>query len=63
MTHTPARPLALTKDPTGRPATDVGGLRGEHPDLASVSDMAFADAMADEWNTWVTAARAAGVLA
>ena len=32
------------------------------PDLGSVSDLAFADAMADEWDTWIAAARRAGVL-
>jgi Mg-chelatase subunit ChlD len=31
-------------------------------DPAAVSDLAFADAMADEWDTWVAAAMAAGVL-
>lgn len=30
--------------------------------LASVSDLAFADDMADEWDSWVTAATKAGVL-
>lgn len=32
-------------------------------DPASVSDMEFADAMADEWDSWITAATKAGVLA
>ncbi len=32
-------------------------------DLSAVSDMAFADAMADEWDAWVVAAQRAGVLA
>lgn len=31
-------------------------------DPASVSDLQFAEAMADEWDTWLTAATAAGVL-
>lgn len=31
-------------------------------DPASVSDLAFADAMADEWNSWIEAAQKAGVL-
>jgi len=31
-------------------------------DPAAVSDMVFADAMVDEWDTWVRAATAAGVL-
>lgn len=33
------------------------------PDPAGMSDLAFADAMVDEWDTWITAARDAGVLA
>lgn len=32
-------------------------------DPAAVSDLAFAEAMADEWDTWITAAQQAGVLA
>ncbi len=32
------------------------------PSLAGVTDMQFAEAMADEWDTWITAAQAAGVL-
>lgn len=32
-------------------------------DPASMSDLAFADAMVDEWDSWITAARGAGVLA
>lgn len=32
------------------------------PDLAAVSDLEFADAMADEWDTWATAARQVGVI-
>lgn len=32
-------------------------------DPASVSDLAFADAMADEWDSWIAAATKAGVLA
>lgn len=32
------------------------------PDPAQMSDLAFADAMVDEWDTWITAATAAGVL-
>lgn len=32
-------------------------------DPSGVSDLAFADAMADEWDTWVAAAKKAGVLA
>lgn len=31
-------------------------------DPAAVSDLAFADAMADEWDTWVAAATVAGIL-
>jgi Mg-chelatase subunit ChlD len=32
------------------------------PDPAAMSDLAFADAMVDEWDTWITAAAAVGVL-
>lgn len=32
------------------------------PDPASMSDLAFADDMVDEWDGWITAATAAGVL-
>jgi nucleotide-binding universal stress UspA family protein len=32
------------------------------PTLAGVTDLAFADAMADEWDTWLTAAQAAGIV-
>lgn len=32
------------------------------PTLAGVTDLAFADAMADEWDTWIATAQAAGVL-
>lgn len=32
------------------------------PDPAAMSDLAFADAMVDEWDTWITAAQRAGVL-
>lgn len=31
-------------------------------DLSNVTDEAFADAMVDEWDTWVDAAKAAGIL-
>lgn len=31
-------------------------------DLLTCTDLQFAEAMADEWNTWVTAATAAGIL-
>lgn len=31
-------------------------------DAAGMSDLSFADAMADEWDTWITAATRAGVL-
>lgn len=31
-------------------------------DPAAVTDLVFADAMADEWDTWITQARSAGVL-
>lgn len=34
----------------------------EYTDLSSVSDEQFAEDMTDEWNTWVAAALAAGVL-
>lgn len=33
------------------------------PDPAGISDLAFADAMVDEWETWIQAATRAGVLA
>jgi hypothetical protein len=33
------------------------------PDPAGVSDLAFADAMADEWDTWLESTTAAGILA
>lgn len=33
------------------------------PDPAGMSDLAFADAMVDEWDTWISAATTAGVLA
>jgi vWA found in TerF C terminus len=32
------------------------------PDPGGMSDLAFADAMVDEWDTWIAAATAAGVL-
>jgi hypothetical protein len=32
------------------------------PDLASMTDLEFADAMVDEWRSWVTAATGAGIL-
>lgn len=32
------------------------------PDPAGMSDLAFADAMVDEWDTWIAAAMTAGVL-
>lgn len=32
------------------------------PDPAGMSDLAFADAMTDEWDSWIEAATAAGVL-
>lgn len=32
------------------------------PDAAGMSDLAFADAMVDEWDSWIAAAQAAGVL-
>lgn len=33
------------------------------PDPAGISDLTFADAMADEWDTWLEATTAAGILA
>jgi hypothetical protein len=32
------------------------------PDPDGMSDLEFADAMADEWDTWIVAAASAGVL-
>jgi hypothetical protein len=31
-------------------------------DSAGMTDLAFADAMVDEWDTWIAAATSAGVL-
>lgn len=32
------------------------------PDVAAVSDLAFADAMTEEWDTWIAAAQEAGIV-
>jgi len=48
-------------DPARRLLDNVDAKTFEDP--AAVSDLVFADAMVDEWDTWVSAATAAGVLA
>ncbi len=47
-------------DPSQRLVDNVDTKSFDDP--AGVSDLAFADAMADEWDTWVAAATKAGVL-
>lgn len=48
---------------------DMGGRLIDNADAksirnpADITDLAFADAMTDEWDTWITAAQAVGLLA